>query len=42
MSEEKKIGGRAFGETLNAEKFIASGLPVVPPGAPPGIRVWNG
>ena len=22
MSEEKKIGGRAFGETLNAEKFI--------------------
>ena len=22
MSEEKKIGGRAFGETLNVEKFI--------------------
>ena len=22
MSEEKKIGGRAFGQTLNAEKFL--------------------
>ena len=29
MSEEKKIGGRAFGETLNAEKFIEEQIALI-------------